>query len=193
MGWYRFCSRAATVLFPDPLGPTSAVTSPGRRVKVSPWRPEHQSHGKRPTEATNPEAVTVSLHSTMSYPREETRKMGRYSHASPPTCRDLCSLGVITPRGVEMEGEAKTERKTRHLYATYLVSDTMRKQKKITFKSTKGKKEESWEAGAQISLAIPWDVRDSSLRASSPILLGNPNWFFSLGQFYGTDGAHFCL
>lgn len=87
-----------------------------------------ESHNKRQTEAPNPETVIVLLHSMMSYPREERRKIWKQSNPYSPTCTEFCFSGMIPPQGVEMEDEQRREKRLKTTMPN-LISDTMRKQK----------------------------------------------------------------
>ena len=142
MGWYRFCSRAATVLFPDPLGPTRAVTSPGRRVNVRPWRPENHTLRGRSRPLTLRASWTWPIVLSVSHPTEEKRKVEKHSNSYPPTCTDFCSSAMPPPRGLEMEEETKTRAKNKPHTQSQRPGE--KKKKKITFEITNGKKKEEF-------------------------------------------------
>ena len=116
------------MLFPDPLRPTSAITSPGRRVNVSAWRPENQ----KIRDIVKP--LTLRLHCLITWHEvlplgRKGGKLEKHSNSYSPTGIDFCSSGMMAPQGVEMDGEAKARAKTKHHYVTPLISDVMRKQK----------------------------------------------------------------
>lgn len=86
---------------PRPIGPNQRRHFARAQGEGQPLE-SRESHNKRHTDAPNLEPVIVLLHSMVSYPREERRKMEKYSNSQPPTRTDFCSSGTIPPQGVEM-------------------------------------------------------------------------------------------
>lgn len=110
----------------------------------------------------------------MSSPREERRKTGGNT-ATPPLLHTQ-----TPPRGVEMKDETKTEAELKH-QEPHDGSQTLgggrgEGGEKIIFKSAVGKKKELWKTGDTASASVMPYRRTSSLRASTDILLGNPDY-----------------